>query len=76
MGSIVGLREGRMLVVGLCTAQFMLILDVIVIYVALPTISRDLPIADSTMHLVGGGQHRGLWKPAVPVTSSAGVGCY
>ena len=53
MGSMVGWREARMLVAGPCAAQFMLILDVVVIYVALPTISRDLPIADSTMHLVG-----------------------
>ena len=48
-----GLQEGRTVVAALCAAQFMLILNVVVIYIALPSISRSLSIADSQVHLVG-----------------------
>ena len=51
--SVASLGSGRVVVAALCGAQFMLILDVVVIYVALPSISRDLAIAGTMTHLVG-----------------------
>lgn len=43
----------RWAVLGLCAAQFVLILDVVIINVALPSIRADLVIPDSRLQLVG-----------------------
>lgn len=46
-------RTSRLAVLALCAAQFMLILDVVIINVAIPSIREDLGVADSRVHLVG-----------------------
>lgn len=45
--------SARLAVLGLCAAQFMLILDVVIINVALPSIRSDLGVPDSRVQLVG-----------------------
>lgn len=46
-------RTARSAVFALCAAQFMLILDVVIINVAVPSIRADLGVPDSRVHLVG-----------------------
>lgn len=48
-------RSGRTVLALLCVAQFMLIVDVVVVNVALPSIRSDLGIADSRLQLVAVG---------------------
>ena len=48
-------RSGRTVLALLCIAQFMLIVDVVVVNVALPSIRADLGIADSRLQLVAVG---------------------
>jgi EmrB/QacA subfamily drug resistance transporter len=45
-------RVGRLILVLLCAAQFMLIVDVVVINVALPSIRHDLGMPDGRLQLV------------------------
>jgi EmrB/QacA subfamily drug resistance transporter len=47
--------SSRLKLILLCAAQFMLIVDVVVVNVALPTIRADLTIADSRLPLVSVG---------------------
>jgi EmrB/QacA subfamily drug resistance transporter len=46
-------RRDRWTVVALCAAQFVLILDVVIINVAIPSIRRDLGLLDSRVQLTG-----------------------
>src|SRR5687767_2668780 len=46
-------RTARLAVLALCAAQFMLILDVVIINVAVPSIRRDLAMPDTRVQLLG-----------------------